>query len=127
MPPESRRYRAGRGLAGFAALAAAVVTGAGGAQTLVGVDAGVVAVAPGRGEAVAPDHLQLVEGSLFGRERGIRVHRAFLAALAGAPGARAAAAQRPVGMRTLVPVAPTDEELGVLLVEQIGCRRDVVG
>src|SRR5690349_7662176 len=39
----------GTRLVGLAALAAAVVAGAGGAQALVGVDAGVVAVAPDGG------------------------------------------------------------------------------
>src|SRR5262249_20567289 len=98
---------------------AALVALARGAQLLVGVNAGVVAVAPNRRQAIAPDRLKLVDRRLLLAELGRLVHAAFLAAFARAPGAGAGAAQWLVGMDALVAVGPGDTQLTAILVKLV--------
>src|SRR6185437_10757911 len=91
-------------LLGCRSLALALVALTHRAQTFVGIDASLVAVAPDGREAIAPDHHQLVKRDHLRQHwRGGR-HGTSEVALARAPGARAGTPQGLVADDALVVV-----------------------
>src|SRR5258708_128962 len=99
-------------------LCSALLALATGAQLLKGKDAGLVSVFPDRRQAVAPHGQQVDQRSLFLAQALFASQHAWLAALASTPGAGTGPAQGLPVVDTLVLIAPTENQLALLLVQQ---------
>lgn len=85
-----------------------------------------MAIAPDRGQTVAPDRFQFVEGRLLLSELRRGVYAARLIAFARAPGAGAVASQRLVVVDARVTVRPVYQQAPTILIQRVGEGQRVV-
>ena len=88
------------------------------AQLLVSVDAGVMAVFPHRRQTVATNRLYVNQRRLLNAQALLFGEHSGQAALACAPGTRTGPAQRFPTVYALMLIAPRQDELPMLLVQQ---------